>query len=701
MGMACLMAVPAFAQAQEIPEYCLENEVTHRYLTEVQYRDGDYTYTKITDYYQLPTAYRKDQPAPVSLQWEQDGTFESQCIRLWEEEDTACLREISLSGTALSCDIYNLVPGRTYRYEVSGTPAESDAETFASGLFRTTGTVRMLKVDGVHNVRDLGGWTAFDGRKVPYGKLIRGGRLRANSSNTVVVEEAGKEVLLGEGIGLEIDLRTDSEANSNNTSPLGSGVRYVRYKDAWACRIVTFQDNSTAVSAMQNIISSLKQGKGTYFHCSVGADRTGTVAFLALALLGVGEDALSKDFELSSFYVNPDEEMLRMRTSDRYDYQGMMKKIYALSGSNLQMKVYNYFKNGISGTKISESDLDWYINYMIGFQPVTSISADVTSLKMECGQEHQLVAKVLPENAEATQITFVSSNEAVATVSGTGLVTAHRGGSATVSIIVNDRMKGEIKKNVTVSVPLVETVMPDTIFDGDKVYLPKTNLIKNGSFEYAGHFTNWTNVKKLPLLAANFDVKAYSADSNDVYIQSKSDTDAGSIRTMWNITKGRTYVFGYKVRNTSGNSVNHNKNLETSLVNLTTPIIEGEGDDFIWDDVPLQSQTRGSLKDTVSVTSEKLVFEYPSYDGQWTDVFYVFTNTDGYKYLQVLFSNLSQNGDNTCLDSFFLTEVSDITAVRGINRDGGIGLYHNLSGQEIAAPGKGFYIHNGKKYYNK
>lgn len=686
------MAWPVYAQSQDIPEYCLENEVTHRYLTEVQYKDGDYTYTKITDYYQIPTDYRKDQPAPVRLNWTLDGTYERLEVRYADSRTADLTNTVGIDASAESFDLYNLIPGRTYSYEIVGMNGDVQT-TVKSGQFRTTGTVRMLKVDGVCNVRDLGGWTGFQGKPVPYGRIFRGGRLRNNSSNTVAVTESGKQVLLDEGIGLEIDLRTDSEANSNNESPLGSGVKYIRYNDAWACRIVTYRDNSTAVSCMQNIINYLKNGKSSYFHCSVGADRTGTVAFLALALLGVNEDQLSKDFELSSFYDNPEEVMLRMRTSDRYNYAGMMSDLLSRSGDNLQRKVYNYFKNGIGGTRISESDLDWYISYMMdGYKIVKSVSLDVSSaITLNPGEVRKVNLTITPSDATDATPVFSSSDEKVACVTPYGEISAVRGGTARISIRIAD-----ITKTITVNVPLVETAMPETIEDNGTVWQPGTNLIKNGSFEYAGHFKNWTSAKNMILTESNFDVKHYNDQSDDVYIQSRNSSDAGSIRTMWSISKGKTYAFGYKVKNTGGTYVNHNRNLETSLVNLTTPAIDAEGDDFQW-----SAPARSVLRDTVSLNGDALVFEYPSYDGEWTDVVYVFTNNDGYKYLQIWFSNLSQDGENTCFDSFFLTEVNDITVVPVTHRDSGIGLYYNLSGQEIAAQGKGLYIIDGKKYYNQ
>ena len=45
----------------------------------------------------------------------------------------------------------------------------------------------------------------------------------------------------------------------------------------------------------------MKENYPIYLHCSLGRDRTGTLAFLISALLGVGERDLYMDYELSFF----------------------------------------------------------------------------------------------------------------------------------------------------------------------------------------------------------------------------------------------------------------------------------------------------------------------------------------------------------------------------------------------------------------
>ena len=72
--------------------------------------------------------------------------------------------------------------------------------------------------------------------------------------------------------------------------------------------------------AIREIIGWLGQDKVVYFHCAGGADRTGTLAFLIEALLGVSESDLSKDYELTSFDGSHDR-YRNMSTSAGNDYR--------------------------------------------------------------------------------------------------------------------------------------------------------------------------------------------------------------------------------------------------------------------------------------------------------------------------------------------------------------------------------------------
>ena len=95
--------------------------------------------------------------------------------------------------------------------------------------------------------------------------------------------------------------------------------------------------------------------KNIYFHCQGGCDRTGTLSFQILGLLGVSESDLAKDYELSSF---SDVGLGRLRNTvkatDTYDYSGMVAAIKAYSGTTITDKFYNFAIDcGLTDTTIS------------------------------------------------------------------------------------------------------------------------------------------------------------------------------------------------------------------------------------------------------------------------------------------------------------------------------------------------------------
>ena len=83
-------------------------------------------------------------------------------------------------------------------------------------------------------------------------------------------------------------------------------------------------------------------------------------------------------------------------------------------------------------------------------QPVTSISLNRSSLKMEAMDTFQLQATVYPSNAADRRIRWTSSDSSVATVDESGLVTALKKGTATITSAAMDR--SGVMRNCTVTV---------------------------------------------------------------------------------------------------------------------------------------------------------------------------------------------------------------------------------------------------------
>lgn len=357
------------------PEFNLENPLVTSYLDwleKLPYRDGDYTYSNIDDFYLTATDYRKDWPFPVTISWEKAAGGGTQRVVLAENPDFEDVVITSISGSAIKYDIYNLIPGRQYWWKVTSTAGEM----VGGGTFRTLGRKRFLKVENVCNVRDLGGIPTADGTKrIKYGILFRGGEMNGHHKDYdgifCRIGTLGKQAMLKAGIAADLDMRTEDEAESITSSPLGDDLDYIRFETANKYYYDKFWTTDEYIRALQWTIDELRQGKPVYFHCIFGADRTGTLAFIIESLLGVSENQISIDYELTSFSYGLETPPRRRGPKNElsvYRYrqmaEGMRTSIF--TGTTWQEKIYNFCLNGYpygpsTAAKISADDLDWFI----------------------------------------------------------------------------------------------------------------------------------------------------------------------------------------------------------------------------------------------------------------------------------------------------------------------------------------------------
>lgn len=209
------------------------------------------------------------------------------------------------------------------------------------------------------NVRDLGGWPC-DGGTVKYGLLIRGGKLAA----------ADRAVLVGElGIQHDLDLRgregggADDEP-SMTASPLGGDVWYTRTQQyAWyALTPVT-----TWKTYLRCVIDAVTHREPVYFHCTAGADRTGTLACVLEGLLGMSQSDIDKDYELTTFYSGSGSDATARRRNES-DWKGLINAINAVSGGTFRDKCV-LFAVGTCG--MSLADINAYRVAMTNGTPET------------------------------------------------------------------------------------------------------------------------------------------------------------------------------------------------------------------------------------------------------------------------------------------------------------------------------------------
>lgn len=194
------------------------------------------------------------------------------------------------------------------------------------------------------NVRDLGGWPC-DGGAVKYGLLIRGGKLAA----------ADRDVLVGDlGIQHDLDLRGREGGGSDDEpdmtgSPLGSDVWYTRTQQyAWYALtpVATWQ------AYLRCVIDAVTHREPVYFHCTAGADRTGTLACVLEGLLGMSQSDIDKDYELTTFYSGSGSDATARRRNES-DWKGLINAINAVSGDTFRDKCVR-FAVGTCGMSLAD-----------------------------------------------------------------------------------------------------------------------------------------------------------------------------------------------------------------------------------------------------------------------------------------------------------------------------------------------------------
>ena len=349
----------------EYVEYSLVTPIISKYLSEVSYTDGDYSYSLVQNYTSQPQTYQTHWPAPVPFKWIPTEGAVSQKITFTSEQESFTY---TFPGGTSKAEIYNLVPDRKYTCTVECTDAIGKVTKLDPQYIKTLPGRRFIRVDGVYNIRDLGGMKTGDGKTIRYGRIYRGGE--AQGTHKLNITKSGREQFAQLGIGADLDLRRAMDALDITESPYQEGIHYRRFND---CNLYSYKkilEGGEYIRAFRYLVKELMTNpdKGVYFHCYAGADRTGTLAFLVEGLLGVSESELAKDYELTSFSTPPGARP-RVGNNSR-TYPGMVSVIKSLPGDSFKDKFYYYLSSGIvaDGEKIGTQPVDtleWFRNYML------------------------------------------------------------------------------------------------------------------------------------------------------------------------------------------------------------------------------------------------------------------------------------------------------------------------------------------------
>ncbi len=233
-----------------------------------------------------------------ALEWllpqkaEQEHTRPQKCVLEWaaRPDETAYKVELAETEDFSACRIYqtnqtkievtNLKIGQTYFWRVNGGKANR---------FTTQNRgFRFIEIDGIPNVRDLGGGC------IRQGLLYRGAELDWEYKIT----EQGKKTF-AEELGIQTQLNLRQEMQSERTlSVVGNGVRFacLPYRPYNEVFLAEHREN---ICRIFDFLAQ-KEHYPIYFHCRGGADRTGMLALYLRALAGDSEEDIFMDYELTS-----------------------------------------------------------------------------------------------------------------------------------------------------------------------------------------------------------------------------------------------------------------------------------------------------------------------------------------------------------------------------------------------------------------
>jgi protein tyrosine/serine phosphatase len=177
-------------------------------------------------------------------------------------------------------------------------------------LVDTTPVTRALAFSALFNFRDLGGYAGLDGRAVRWRRLFRSDSLHR-------LGKPDREAFIALGVRTVIDLRRPYEVSRDGRVPYEELAYHHIHPEHAEWHDSAFVDGQTlerwladryldladtGVTGLGRALGVIAEERSApvVVHCLAGKDRTGVVCALTLSLLGVADEVIAEDYELST-----------------------------------------------------------------------------------------------------------------------------------------------------------------------------------------------------------------------------------------------------------------------------------------------------------------------------------------------------------------------------------------------------------------
>ena len=276
-------------------------------------------------------------PQPVKFSWKINGTLnDGASVKLLIGNDPAFedAKSISVSCEDTETEVYNFHANREYFWKIAVSGPEGETESAYSSFLTTDVAPTFFRVEGITNVRDIGGWKTMDGKVVKRNRIYRGSEMDTHHALT----EDGRQVLRNElKIRCDLDLRGEAEGKVFE-SPIGSDIRFALIPCKAYAEFME-PERFEVTRALFSLFAD-ETAYPIYLHCWGGADRAGTLVLMLNALLGVDDESLLTDYEMTLFSIWGE----RSRKSDLFCQLMAALDAYAKEGSTLSEKVVSYLR---------------------------------------------------------------------------------------------------------------------------------------------------------------------------------------------------------------------------------------------------------------------------------------------------------------------------------------------------------------------